>query len=274
MRHATSLFTNRWVFGKCARFASDEVRPSGIPKLFLNPAYILPKVKKQKPIAQKLESSKLESSINDTAQPTSDTVVDGMFRGVPIKYHYVGSAYKKPKKEELGSKVKKAERLLTRNPTSAELKAAETKIRRAEKKALLIAEKKEKKAKRKANPPTTYRDSLANPDEDVFLLYDRTKDKANIENNPSRPESASARSNVSITKAAQSVALAPGTKVKIIRKEDLTTGKTTVGVVLCVLGTHRLKPLQKSNPIGLTAVLEGGILGRVAEVVTEEPDST
>jgi len=59
--------------------------------------------------------------------------------------------------------------------------------------------------------------------------------------------------------------LKPGTKVKIVQKQDQPTGKTTAGIVKDILTK------SPSHPHGIKVRLESGLVGRVKEII--EPDS-
>ena len=53
----------------------------------------------------------------------------------------------------------------------------------------------------------------------------------------------------------------PGIKVRVVQKQDQVSGKLTEGIVLKILtnsGTH---------PHGIKVMLEGGIVGRVKEII-------
>jgi uncharacterized repeat protein (TIGR03833 family) len=53
----------------------------------------------------------------------------------------------------------------------------------------------------------------------------------------------------------------PGTKVKIVQKQDQRSGKLTEGVVKDIL-TH-----SESHPHGIKVRLQNGLIGRVKEVI-------
>jgi uncharacterized repeat protein (TIGR03833 family) len=54
----------------------------------------------------------------------------------------------------------------------------------------------------------------------------------------------------------------PGIAVKVIQKQDQTTGKTTTGLVKDILTK------SPSHPHGIKVRLESGIVGRVKEILT------
>jgi uncharacterized repeat protein (TIGR03833 family) len=56
----------------------------------------------------------------------------------------------------------------------------------------------------------------------------------------------------------------PGTKVKVIQKQDQSTGKTTAGIVKDILTK------SPSHPHGIKVRLESGIVGRVKEILDPE----
>ena len=53
----------------------------------------------------------------------------------------------------------------------------------------------------------------------------------------------------------------PGIKVKVVQKQDQKTGKLTEGVVLKLLTN------SPTHPHGIKVMLEGGIVGRVQEIM-------
>lgn len=53
----------------------------------------------------------------------------------------------------------------------------------------------------------------------------------------------------------------PGIKVKVVQKQDQRTGKLTEGVVLKLLTN------SPTHPHGIKVMLEGGIVGRVQEII-------
>lgn len=53
----------------------------------------------------------------------------------------------------------------------------------------------------------------------------------------------------------------PGTKVKVVQKQDQRSGKLTEGVVKDILTN------SASHPHGIKVRLEGGIVGRVKEIL-------
>ena len=53
----------------------------------------------------------------------------------------------------------------------------------------------------------------------------------------------------------------PGTHVMIVKKEDQRTGKLTEGIVI------RLLTNSPNHPRGIKVMLEGGIVGRVQEIL-------
>jgi len=52
-----------------------------------------------------------------------------------------------------------------------------------------------------------------------------------------------------------------GNKVKVVQKQDQKSGKLTEGVVMKILTN------SASHPHGIKVMLEGGIVGRVKEVI-------
>jgi uncharacterized repeat protein (TIGR03833 family) len=52
-----------------------------------------------------------------------------------------------------------------------------------------------------------------------------------------------------------------GKKVKVVQKQDQKSGKLTEGVVMKILTN------SPSHPHGIKVMLEGGIVGRVKEVI-------
>lgn len=52
-----------------------------------------------------------------------------------------------------------------------------------------------------------------------------------------------------------------GTRVKVVQKQDQRTGKLTEGVVLDLLTN------SANHPRGIKVRLEGGIVGRVQEII-------
>ncbi|MBN2419409.1 MAG: YwbE family protein [Deltaproteobacteria bacterium] len=56
-------------------------------------------------------------------------------------------------------------------------------------------------------------------------------------------------------------AIKPGTHVKVVQKQDQRTGKLTEGIVQNILTN------SASHPHGIKVRLEGGIVGRVKEIV-------
>ncbi|MFH5836774.1 YwbE family protein [Proteiniclasticum sp. C24MP] len=55
--------------------------------------------------------------------------------------------------------------------------------------------------------------------------------------------------------------IAIGKKVKVVQKQDQKSGKLTEGVVMKILTN------SASHPHGIKVMLEGGIVGRVKEVI-------
>lgn len=53
----------------------------------------------------------------------------------------------------------------------------------------------------------------------------------------------------------------PGTKVRVVQKQDQPTGKLTEGIVLKILTN------SPNHPHGIKAMLEGGVVGRVKEII-------
>jgi uncharacterized repeat protein (TIGR03833 family) len=53
-----------------------------------------------------------------------------------------------------------------------------------------------------------------------------------------------------------------GTKVLVVQKQDQRTGKLTEGVVMRILTN------SQNHPRGIKVMLEGGIVGRVQNVLT------
>ncbi len=54
----------------------------------------------------------------------------------------------------------------------------------------------------------------------------------------------------------------PGVKVKVVQKQDQRSGKLTEGTVLKILTN------SKTHPHGIKVMLEGGIVGRVKEILS------
>ncbi|SDL23549.1 YwbE family protein [Natronincola ferrireducens] len=52
-----------------------------------------------------------------------------------------------------------------------------------------------------------------------------------------------------------------GTKVRVVQKQDQRSGKLTEGVVLKILTN------SATHPHGIKVILEGGIVGRVKEIL-------
>jgi uncharacterized repeat protein (TIGR03833 family) len=53
----------------------------------------------------------------------------------------------------------------------------------------------------------------------------------------------------------------PGLRVKVVQKQDQRSGKTTEGIVKDILTN------SSSHPHGIKVRLEGGIVGRVKEIL-------
>ncbi len=53
----------------------------------------------------------------------------------------------------------------------------------------------------------------------------------------------------------------PGTKVKVVQKQDQRSGKLTEGVV------QRILTKSNTHPHGIKVMLEDGIVGRVKEIL-------
>lgn len=53
----------------------------------------------------------------------------------------------------------------------------------------------------------------------------------------------------------------PGIKVKVVQKQDQRTGTLTEGIVLKILTN------SPTHPHGIKVMLEGGIVGRVQEIL-------
>jgi uncharacterized repeat protein (TIGR03833 family) len=53
----------------------------------------------------------------------------------------------------------------------------------------------------------------------------------------------------------------PGIKVRVVQKQDQRTGKLTEGVV------SKLLTNSATHPHGIKVMLEGGIVGRVKEII-------
>lgn len=53
----------------------------------------------------------------------------------------------------------------------------------------------------------------------------------------------------------------PGTRVRVVQKQDQRSGKLTEGVVLKLLTN------SPTHPHGIKVILEGGIVGRVKEIL-------
>jgi uncharacterized repeat protein (TIGR03833 family) len=60
----------------------------------------------------------------------------------------------------------------------------------------------------------------------------------------------------------------PGMRVRIVRKQDQSTGKLTEGIVKDIL-TH-----SATHPHGIKVRLEDGQVGRVKEIVDQAPGET
>jgi uncharacterized repeat protein (TIGR03833 family) len=54
-----------------------------------------------------------------------------------------------------------------------------------------------------------------------------------------------------------------GMKVRVVEKQNQQTGKLTEGIV------QRILTKSPQHPHGIKVMLEGGIVGRVKEIVTE-----
>lgn len=52
-----------------------------------------------------------------------------------------------------------------------------------------------------------------------------------------------------------------GDTVKVVQKQDQKTGKLTEGVVMKILTN------SKNHPHGIKVMLEGGVVGRVKEII-------
>ena len=53
----------------------------------------------------------------------------------------------------------------------------------------------------------------------------------------------------------------PGTKVRVAQKQDQHSGKLTEGIV------QRILTKSSNHPYGIKVMLEGGIVGRVKEIL-------
>jgi len=53
----------------------------------------------------------------------------------------------------------------------------------------------------------------------------------------------------------------PGSKVRVVQKKDQRSGKLTEGIVQRILTT------SSNHPYGIKVMLEGGIVGRVKEIL-------
>lgn len=53
----------------------------------------------------------------------------------------------------------------------------------------------------------------------------------------------------------------PGTRVRVVQKQDQPTGRLTEGVVLKILTN------PQTHPHGIKVMLEGGIVGRVKDII-------
>ena len=53
----------------------------------------------------------------------------------------------------------------------------------------------------------------------------------------------------------------PGSKVRVVQKQDQRSGKLTDGIVQRILTT------SPNHPHGIKVMLEGGIVGRVKEIL-------
>lgn len=54
----------------------------------------------------------------------------------------------------------------------------------------------------------------------------------------------------------------PGARVRVVQKQDQRTGKLTEGVVMKILTN------SGNHPHGIKVMLEGGIVGRVKEILS------
>lgn len=59
--------------------------------------------------------------------------------------------------------------------------------------------------------------------------------------------------------------IAPGTTVKVVQEQDNNPGEPLIGDVLKVLSE------EHTHPQGIKVKLESGVVGRVKEVMPEEP---
>lgn len=53
----------------------------------------------------------------------------------------------------------------------------------------------------------------------------------------------------------------PSTRVRVVQKQDQPTGRLTEGIVLKILTN------SQTHPHGIKVMLEGGIVGRVKEII-------
>lgn len=53
----------------------------------------------------------------------------------------------------------------------------------------------------------------------------------------------------------------PGTRVRVVQKQDQPTGRLTEGVVLKILTN------SQTHPHGIKVMLDGGIVGRVKDII-------
>jgi len=53
----------------------------------------------------------------------------------------------------------------------------------------------------------------------------------------------------------------PGTRVRVVQKQDQLTGRLTEGVVFKILTN------SQTHPHGIKVMLEGGVVGRVKEII-------
>ncbi len=60
----------------------------------------------------------------------------------------------------------------------------------------------------------------------------------------------------------------PGTRVRIVQKQDQRSGRLTEGVVSTILTSSR------THPHGIKVRLTSGIVGRVKEIIVQSPTET
>ena len=76
-----------------------------------------------------------------------------------------------------------------------------------------------------------------------------------------RPESINNETALKIMNGKNRKEIKPGTRVKVVQKQDQKTGKLTEGVVKNILTN------SATHPHGIKVRLESGIVGRVKEII-------